>query len=147
MIPTFMTENESGGSRVKDRIRYDCCVDAAMSVIEGRWKCTILCMLHGGPLRYSELQRRIEGITSRILSKQLRELEDDGMVLRIVNADRKLKVTYSLTKKGESILPILASLAEWGAMNQMINVIVPEEASTFDDLNHNASDTGSIELA
>ena len=56
--------------------RYNCSIDAAMSVIEGRWKGTIICMLaNDGTLRFSELQRKIGEITSRILSKQLKELE------------------------------------------------------------------------
>ncbi len=110
----------------REVVRYNCCVDAAMSVIEGRWKCTILCMLaNNGPLRFSELQRLIGEVSSRILSKQLKELEDDGMVSRTVGSDRKLKVVYSLTDKGESIIPLLAQLARWGALNQMVNVISP----------------------
>ncbi len=100
--------------------RFNCCVDAAMHVIEGRWKCTILCMLaKDGPMRFSELQRGIGGITSRMLSKQLRELEADGMVAREVADDRKLKVTYSLTEKGESVRPVLGELARWGRDHQM----------------------------
>lgn len=106
--------------------RYNCCLDAAMSVIEGRWKCTIICMLMKyGPMRFSELERKIGDVSSRILSKQLKELEADGMVIRTVYPDRKLKVSYSLSERGESILPILADLAEWGARNNMVQVIVP----------------------
>ena len=110
--------------------RYNCCVDAAMSVIEGWWKSTILCMLaRFGDLRFSELQRKIGDVTSRILSKQLKELEEDGMITRTVGPDRKIRVTYSLPEKGHSILPILHSLGVWGARNQMIHVILPEASS------------------
>ncbi|GEM_PF-543195 len=105
-------------------IRYDCCVDAAMAVIEGRWKCTILCMLYrDGPMRYSELQRSIGEVSSRILSKQLKELESDGMIERTVGNEKKLCVIYELTEKGRSILPILADLAGWGARHQMMQII------------------------
>ena len=114
--------------RADTNVRYDCCIDAAMSVIEGRWKCTILCLLFKeGPMRYAELQRRIGEISSRILSKQLKELEEDGMVLRTVGTDRKISVTYSLSSKGMSVLPALAALAEWGARYQMMQVIVPRD--------------------
>ena len=107
-------------------IRYNCAIDVAMSVIEGRWKGTILCMLYlKGPMRFSELEKSIGGVTSRILSKQLRELEADGMIDRHADASGKLKVVYSLTSKGESILPVLKSLAEWGLRNQCIQVVVP----------------------
>lgn len=109
--------------------RYNCCIDAAMSVIEGRWKCTILCMLGtNGQMRYSEIQRKIGDISSRILSKQLKELEIDGMIDRFVGSDRKLCVTYGLTDKGRTILPALIALAEWGARHQMIHVVVPTDA-------------------
>lgn len=107
-------------------IRYNCAIDAAMSVIEGRWKGTILCMLClNGPMRFSELQKSIGEVTSRILSKQLRELEADCMIDRHADASGKLKVVYSLTEKGESVLPVLKSIAEWGLRNQCIQVVVP----------------------
>lgn len=107
-------------------LRYNCAIDAAMSVIEGRWKGTILCMLYlNGPMRFSELEKSIGEVTSRILSKQLRELEADGMIDRVADASGKLKVVYSLTPKGTTILPVLKSLAEWGLRNQCIQVVVP----------------------
>ena len=110
--------------------RYNCSIDAAMSVIEGRWKGTIICM-------------------SRILSKQLKELESDGMVTRTVVPDGKVKVEYSLTDKGRSIIPVLRSLAEWGAQHQCIQIIVPQHdmVSHLTDLDCNASSAGSVELA
>ncbi len=116
---------------MNDKAPGYCPVNAAMSVIEGRWKPTILCMLsRNGGMRFSELQRRIGGITSRMLSKQLKELESDGMVGRSVSPSGKLKVTYSITAKGESICPILIELSKWGVEHQMAEVIVPEpEAS------------------
>lgn len=126
---------ESGGNGTDgcgvQSTRYNCCVDGAMSVIEGRWKCTILCLLElEGPMRYSELQRRIGDISSRILSKQLKELEHDGMLRRLVQSERKLCVSYEMTDRGHSIIPALRMLAEWGARNQFIQVIVPNDAST-----------------
>ena len=129
--------------------RYNCPIDAAMSVIEGRWKGTIICMLaQDGTLRFSALQRKIGEITPRILSKQLKELESDGMVERTVVPDRKVKVEYSLTDKGRSILPVLESLAIWGAMHQCIQVIVPgkDAVSQLCDLDRNTSRTRSVEL-
>ncbi len=129
--------------------RYNCSIDAAMSVIEGRWKGTIICMLYmDGTLRFSELQKKIGEITSRILSKQLKELESDGMVTRTVVPDGKVKVEYSLTPKGRSIVPVLSSLAEWGAQHQCIQVIVPQNdvVSHLTDLDCNASSAGSVEL-
>ncbi len=110
--------------------RYNCCIDAAMSVIEGRWKGTIICMLAmNGPLRFSELQKNIGEVTSRILTKQLKELEEDGMVMRTVQSEGKIKVYYSLTQRGNSVIPVLRMLAEWGR-DQMVQVIVPTVSET-----------------
>lgn len=129
--------------------RYNCSIDAAMSVIEGRWKGTIICMLaRDGTLRFSELQRMIGDITSRILSKQLKELESDGMVIRKVVPDSRVRVEYTLTEKGRSIIPVLMSLAEWGAVHQCIHVITKDMVTLpVDDLDSNASATGTVEFA
>ncbi len=124
MILKFMKEIEH---------RVNCAIDATMSVIEGRWKGTILCMLFkNGKMRFSELQKDIGEITSRILTKQLKELEEDGMLRRDVDTSGKIKVEYSLTERGMSIMPVLYSMAEWGARNQFVQVIIPksEEAES-----------------
>lgn len=124
MILKFMKEIEH---------RVNCAIDATMSVIEGRWKGTILCMLFkNGKMRFSELQKDIGEITSRILTKQLKELEEDGMLRRNVDTSGKIKVEYSLTERGMSIIPVLYSMAEWGARNQFVQVIIPksEEAES-----------------
>ena len=116
--------------------RVNCAIDATMSVIEGRWKGTILCMLFkNGTMRFSELQKEIGEITSRILTKQLKELEGDRMIRRNASTEGKIKVEYSLTDRGWSIIPVLKVIGEWGLNNQFVNIIVPEiegaEASSF----------------
>ncbi|WP_400202233.1 winged helix-turn-helix transcriptional regulator [Candidatus Methanarcanum hacksteinii] len=116
--------------------RFNCAIDATMSVIEGRWKGTILCMLAiNGPMRFSELQKSIGEITSRILTKQLKELEGDRMIRRNASTEAKIKVEYSLTDSGWIIIPVLKVIGEWGLNNQFVNIIVPEiegaDASSF----------------
>ncbi len=108
--------------------KQDCPVDAAMAVIEGRWKSTILCLLarSGDGMRFSELQKSIGNVTARILTKQLRELIDDGMVSKD-SPEGKNAGIYRITEKGLSICPILVDLAKWGAEHQLIEVIVPED--------------------
>ncbi len=107
--------------------KQDCPVDAAMAVIEGRWKSTIICLLaRSGGMRFSELQKNIGNVTARILTKQLKELMDDGMTFKDDSEDKSAKV-YRLTEKGLSICPILVDLAKWGAEHQLIEVIVPED--------------------
>ncbi|MGI5964919.1 MAG: winged helix-turn-helix transcriptional regulator [Candidatus Methanomethylophilaceae archaeon] len=107
-----------------ERPSLDCAADATMSVIGGRWKSTILCLLsRNGTLRFSELQRKITGISPRILSKQLKELERDGVVSRNETGEKPVKVEYSLTSKGKSLIPVLSAIAEWGLKYMYINVI------------------------
>jgi DNA-binding HxlR family transcriptional regulator len=98
-----------------------------MSVIEGRWKTTILCLLVShGTLRFSEIRRMIPPISPRILTKQLRELESDGVVDRVVSGDRPSRVEYSLTDRGRSLGPVLECLAKWGIENMFREVLQPE---------------------
>jgi DNA-binding HxlR family transcriptional regulator len=104
--------------------RFNCALDAAMSVIEGRWKPTIICLLaQNGSMRFNELLNRIGEVSSRMLSKQLKELEADAIVSRTVDDTGALKVSYSLTERGMSLIPILSDLARWGAENQFRTLV------------------------
>ncbi|GEM_PF-129614 len=86
-----------------------------LSVIEGKWKIIILCHLGlGGTKRFGELQKLIPGITKKMLTQRLRELEDDHLVQRRVYAEIPPKVEYSLTGQGASLFPILKALETWG---------------------------------
>jgi DNA-binding HxlR family transcriptional regulator len=89
-------------------------VQAALKVLEGRWKLTILFELFGGrTLRFSELERAIPGITQKMLIQQLRDLERDGVVARIVHPVVPPKVEYRLTPGGEELCPALDELLFW----------------------------------
>lgn len=104
--------------------RFNCALDAAMSVIEGRWKPTIICLLAlNGSMRFNELLNRIGEVSSRMLSKQLKELETDAIVSRTVDDHGALKVSYSLTDRGMSLIPVLRELARWGAENQFRTLV------------------------
>ncbi|WP_313606737.1 winged helix-turn-helix transcriptional regulator [Rhizobium sp.] len=92
-----------------------CSVEAAVSLIDGKWKCVILWqLLDDKTLRFNELRRRIPGATQRMMTNQLRELERDGLVHREIYPQVPPKVEYSLTGKGQSLAPILLALREWG---------------------------------
>lgn len=93
----------------------DCAVDRTVSVIGGRWKVLILQCLFRDTQRYSALQREIEGITSKVLTQQLRDLEADGIVQRAAHAGVPPRVEYSLTERGRTLWPVLQAMHAWGA--------------------------------
>ncbi|KXF76746.1 transcriptional regulator [Paramesorhizobium deserti] len=94
-----------------------CSVEAAISLIDGKWKCVVLFHLLGGTMRFNEIRRQIPDVTQRMLTNQLRELEEDGLIVRKVYAEVPPKVEYSLSPLGRSIEPILLALKEWGDAN------------------------------
>ncbi|MEM7455136.1 MAG: helix-turn-helix domain-containing protein [Planctomycetota bacterium] len=91
-----------------------CPVEATLELIGGKWKGIVLYHLLAGRLRFSELKRAIGCVTQRMLTKQLRELEDVGLVNRIVYAEVPPRVEYELTDEGKSLEQILNLLKEWG---------------------------------
>jgi DNA-binding HxlR family transcriptional regulator len=93
----------------------DCPLDRAMRIIGGQWKVPLLCALHqDGPARYSELKRKIRGITNTVLASALKELEEAGLVARRQFMEMPVRVEYSVTAACNSLLPILRQLAGWG---------------------------------
>ena len=104
--------------------RMNCAVDATMSVIEGRWKTVILCKLYmNGPMRFNQLMKEISGISPRILTKQLKEMESDGIINRTSYSEIPPRVEYSITEKGLSLGPILKAMADWGLKNMFSNKV------------------------
>jgi DNA-binding HxlR family transcriptional regulator len=98
----------------KGNKQLNCPVESTLRVIEGRWKVLILYYLLPGTKRFNELHRLLKDISHRTLTRQLRELERDGIVERKVHAQIPPRVDYSLTKLGESIRPVLKALHDWG---------------------------------
>ncbi|WP_207536278.1 winged helix-turn-helix transcriptional regulator [Desertivirga arenae] len=95
-----------------------CDLTYAVCMIGGRWKLLILCKLENGKLRFSELRDKINGITERMLTLQLRELEKEGLVKRTVYAEVPPRVDYELTKIATELLPIWGQLSNWGAKHR-----------------------------
>lgn len=93
---------------------YNIPVEASLEVIGGKWKVVILCHLIKGKKRTGELKRLMPGITQKMLTQQLRELEEDGIILREVYNQVPPKVEYSLTEYGWSLKGILDALCAWG---------------------------------
>jgi DNA-binding HxlR family transcriptional regulator len=96
---------------------YNCPVEATIDVIGGKWKPLILWWLHQRTYRFAELRRLIPGITEKVLTQQLRELEADGIVNRRVFATIPPKVEYSLTEYGKSLKQALNAICEWGQLH------------------------------
>lgn len=93
---------------------YHLAVDATLQIIAGKWKTSILCNLGTKPMRTNELKRRLPGISQRILSKQLKELEADDIISRKVYPEVPPRVEYSLTENGKGLRQILLSMSHWG---------------------------------
>lgn len=94
---------------------YFCGIDAAMDVVAGKWKSLILWELdQSGTRRFAELRRGLPGISEKMLTQQLREMEEDGLVHREVYREVPPKVEYSLTEYGVSLNAALAGLGDWG---------------------------------
>lgn len=95
---------------------YPCCASLTMGVIGGKWKTVILYhLMVGGTLRYNELRKEMPTVTERTLSLQLKTLEGDGIIKRKVYTSKPpLKVEYSLTDFGKTLIPLIKSIADWG---------------------------------
>lgn len=91
-----------------------CGVTAAITVIDGKWKTSLLWLLEDGPRRPAELRRRLPGLSERVLTQALRELESDGLVHREVYDVLPLKTVYSLTEFGRDLAEALGPLSDWG---------------------------------
>lgn len=99
----------------KSKISHsDCPVSYCLSKIGGKWKPVILYLIRKGGNRFGVLHRGIEGISKQMLTTQLRELEEDGILERIVFAEVPPRVEYKITKYGKSLFPVIDSMSRWG---------------------------------
>jgi len=103
---------------LKTRKKYDCAagcpVELTLDLIGGKWKGVILYHLLAGTLRFNELRRRLPTATQRMLTRQLRELEEAGLVTRHIHAQVPPRVDYSLSSEGRSLEPIIRAMHAWG---------------------------------
>ncbi|GHO90664.1 putative HTH-type transcriptional regulator YdeP [Reticulibacter mediterranei] len=107
--------------------QYGCPVEATLDVIGGKWKGVILYKLLEQPRRFSELKRELPTITQRMLTLQLRELEEDGIVHREIYKEIPPRVEYSLTDFGKTLKPILLAMLTWG--DQYTNQIITRKSA------------------
>lgn len=109
-----------------------CPVEAALEVIGGKWKGVVLWHLLGGTLRFGQLRRAAGTVTQRTLTKQLRELEADGLITRTIHPVVPPHVDYALTPKGEALRGVLTALRTWG------------EEHAFEDGSQSKGEMGSL---
>jgi DNA-binding HxlR family transcriptional regulator len=103
-------------------------IERALKLVEGRWKLLILFHLFGGKvLRFSELERAIPAISQKMLAQQLRQLEADGIVRRIVHPQVPPKVEYCLTTWGQALCPALDALLRWAELRADVRVAAPAD--------------------
>lgn len=101
--------------------RLTCAVETTLKVIGGRWKVLIIRELFTGIKRFNQLSRSLPGITQKMLTQQLREMEQDGIIHRQVYPQVPPKVEYSLTPLGESLNPVLEAMHKWGLQHPVAN--------------------------
>jgi len=95
--------------------KYPCCTSVTMGIIGGKWKTVNFYHVIETPLRYHELRKKIGGVAERTLSLQLKTLEEDGVIQgKVYTKKPPLKVEYSLTDFGKTLIPLLRSIADWG---------------------------------
>ncbi len=109
---------------------YHCPVEAALEVIGGKWKPLILWALGNNVMRFGELQKGLPGVNAKMLTKQLRELEADGVITRTVFPEVPPRVEYAITDFGKTLIPILQALCNWGAHYLDIDVASASQCTT-----------------
>lgn len=106
-------EDKTGKNIVFDE--NSCPVTATMKVLGGKWKAILINAIYlTSPARFGELKRSVKGITQSMLTQQLRELENDGLISRKIYAEIPPRVEYTLTELGLTLSPIMLSMAKWG---------------------------------
>jgi len=94
--------------------QYNCEMELTIDLVGGKWKSMILWIIAGRTVRFNALRRELHGVTQKMLTQQLRELEADGLLNRKVYAEVPPKVEYTLTEQAKKLLPALEQLCEWG---------------------------------
>ncbi len=97
------------------KAHHSCPVQATINVLSGKWKVQAVWRLSFGPLRFAQLRDLLRDVSEKVLTAQLRELEKDGIVNRAAVPSSPPKVTYSLSPSGQTLIPLLEGLCDWGS--------------------------------
>lgn len=93
---------------------FDCAVVRTVQYIGGKWKPIILIRLIDGPVRFGKLSVQVADVSRKILTQQLRELEEDGLIIRIEYQEKPPRVEYELSERGKTLIPVLKAMFDWG---------------------------------
>ena len=96
----------------------ECPVEGAMVLLSGRWRALILYYLSQGPMRFNALRRALSGISQQMLTRELRALEDAGVITRTIYAEVPPRVDYALGEAGERLMPVIDALGDWWTETQ-----------------------------
>ncbi len=107
------------------KAHHSCPVQATINVLSGKWKVQAVWRLSFGPLRFAELRDLLRGVSEKVLTAQLRELEKDGVISRTAVLSSPPKVTYSLSRSGQTLIPLLEGLCDWGSKQFGIKPSLP----------------------
>ncbi|MDB4920008.1 helix-turn-helix domain-containing protein [Mucilaginibacter sp.] len=112
-------------TKIANRALPKCGIDYAFQRIGGKYKGRVLWRLRSGTLLYGELRKTVTGITPKMLTQVLKELEEDCLISRKVYIEVPPKVEYTLTETGKELLPFLSLLRDWAKQQMLINNVVP----------------------
>ncbi len=96
----------------------ECPVRPTIDVIQGKWKPIIVNVLKQGPLRFGQIRRYVPEAATKVLTEQLRELEENGILARKIFSPKRERVEYSLTHYGRTLVPVLTLMARWGRIHK-----------------------------
>lgn len=111
----YVIKETSTNAQNRKSINQLCALGKAMSLLEGRWKVVIIWHLRNGKMRFTEIDKSIVAASKRMIAKQLKEMETDGLVYKtIIGVKPPLTSFYELTKTGRELIPIVTELRSWG---------------------------------
>lgn len=117
------------------KVHHGCPVQATINILRGKWKVQAIWRLSFGQLRFAELRNLLHGVSEKVLTAQLRELEKDGVIRRAAVRSSPPKVTYSLSSAGQTLIPLLEGLCDWGSQQFGIKPNLPRKSPPIEHLN------------
>jgi len=113
-----------------------CPIESTLSLLSGKWKILIMKALAQGPVRYGELSKEIEPVSAKVLTQQLREMEEGGLIKRTVFPEVPPRVEYSLSTMGVSLSSVLIALRNWGLVQDKVHAVECTYCKKCQDITH-----------